>query len=154
MATMYNTVLAQYTDYETKLANKKYRESELSENTLVKETALLALYSLSAMENSSSHMTAILTELEDVSNATLTPPSLIISGLETEAAGAEDVAVTAGVNTITFPIALSTVDYALLLTSITADGNFNSYKRGAKTTAGFTLTVAEDGYIDYRAIIV
>ena len=151
---MYNTVLAQYTDYETKLANKKYRESELSENTLVKETALLALYSLSAMENSSSHMTAILTELEDVSNATLTPPSLIISGLETEAAGAEDVAVTAGVNTITFPIALSTVDYALLLTSITADGNFNSYKRGAKTVGGFTLTVAEDGYIDYRAIIV
>lgn len=154
MATVYDTALAAYTNYKTKLSSKKYREAELAETTVVKEAKLVALYCLSAMENNSANMTSILTELESVSGVSLTAPSLIISGLETEAAGAQASAVTAGVNTITFPISLSTAAYSLFVTSLTSDGNFNSYKITDKKTTGFTITVAQNGTIDYRAIIV
>lgn len=154
MATLYSTAFAQYEDYRDKLAGSKYRVAEIAESTTVKGAALIALYCLSAMENNSANMTEVLSEMETLYDETLTAPSLIISGLETEAAGAEDVAVTAGVNAITFPISLSSADYALLLTCIATDGNFNSYKIANKTTSGFTLTVATNGTIDYRAIIV
>lgn len=154
MATLYATAWAQYGDYKTKLSSKKYRTAELAETITVKGASLVAMYCLSAMENNSANMTATLAELETLYAEDITAPSLIISGLETEAAGAYGKAVTAGVNVITFPITLSTTAYSLFVTSLTSDGNFNSYKITAKLTTGFTITVAEDGTIDYRAIIV
>lgn len=154
MTTLYSAAWAQYGDYKTKLGTKKYRVSELAETITVKGASLVAMYCLSAMENNSANMTATLAELETLYAEDITAPSLIISGLETEAAGAYAVAVTAGVNTLTFPISLSTTAYSLFVTSLTSDGNFNSYKITGKLTTGFTITVAENGTIDYRAIIV
>jgi hypothetical protein len=151
---MYDVVKDQYDDYVSKLGTKRNRTSELSETALVKEVALTTLYCLSAIENSSTNMTTVLGLLETLSGETITPPSLVITGLEVEAAGAEDVDVTAGSNTITFPLTLSSANYSLLITCTTTDGNFNAFKRSNKTTSGFTIEVAEDGYLDYRAIIV
>ena len=153
---LFDVAWEQYTDYRDKLKNKNYRQAEVAENKTVKGAILISLYFAEAFQNHSTNMTTLLNEMETVGvyNADITPPSLVISGLEAEAAAGEDVAVTAGANTITFPISLTSADYALLLTCITSTGHFNSYKIGAKTTAGFTLTVAETGTIDYRAVLV
>jgi hypothetical protein len=154
MATFYDAIFDQYGDYAYKLANKRYKFSELAETITVKGAALLTLYLLSALENNSTHMSEILAEMEILYNNTLTAPAIVLSGLETEAVGARDVAVTAGSQSITFPISLSSTDYALFITSRATDGTFNNYKMTNKLTTGFTIEVADNGYIDYRAIIV
>lgn len=151
--TLHNVAIAQYNDYVDKLTNKKYRLSEVAQNITVRGAKLIALYNLAAAENNSTNMSAILVLLEALYDADITAPSLIISGLEAEATAGIAVAVTAGVNTITYPITLSSTSYGLFITSYTADGNFNSYKRSGKLTTGFTITVSQDGFIDYRAIL-
>lgn len=154
MATMFSAVNTQYLDYLAKLAAKKYRTSELSGNILLKEVALMALYCLSALENNSANMSAVLSALETLGGVTIVPPSLVISGLETESAGEQAKVVTAGVNNIVFPLSLSSAAYSLFITSLTTDGYFNSYKITNKGTGGFTIDVSEAGTIDYRATIV
>ena len=153
---LFDVAWEQYTDYRDKLKNKNYRQAEVAENKTVKGAILISLYFAEAFQNHSTNMTTLLNEMETVGvyNEDITPPALVISGLEAEAAGSESVAVTAGSNAITFPISLTTNDYALLVTVTTATGDFNSYKIGAKTTAGFTITVAQNGFLDYRAILV
>lgn len=154
MGSVYSSGYASYETYLEALASKLYRTVEQRETIEVKSAKLIALYCLSAMENNSTNMSEALDALETLYEATLTPPSLIISGLESEAASAKDLAVTAGVNTITFAIELSSVDYALFVNPVDSDGNFNSYKYYDKTTTGFTIEVAADGFLDYRAILV
>jgi hypothetical protein len=151
--TLHNVATTQYNDYVNKLTRKIYRISEVAQNITVRGALLTSLYTLAAMENSSHNMADVLALLETLYNEDITPPSLIISGLEAEATANYNVAVTAGVNAITFPISLSSTSYSLFITSYTADGNFNTYKRSNKTTGGFTITVAQDGFIDYRAIL-
>jgi hypothetical protein len=42
----------------------------------------------------------------------------------------------------------------LFISSYDVDGNFVGYKRYNKTTGGFDIEVADNGFIDYRAIVV
>ena len=156
MAALFDVAWEQYTDYRDKLINKRYKDSEAAENISVKGAILISLYFAEAFQNHSSNMTTLLEEMESarVYNTDITAPSLVISGLESEAAGAESVTVAAGSNSITFPISLSTTEYALLVTCLTSDGSFNSYKISNKTTSGFTIECATSGTLDYRAIIV
>jgi uncharacterized membrane protein len=154
MATVHSTAYASYEEYLDALSSKIYRTVAQKAIIETKSAKLIALYCLGAMENSSANMTTALDALEELYETTLTAPTLIISGLESEAASAKAVAVTAGENTITFPISLSSADYALFITSYDANGDFLSYKFYDKTTAGFTIEVADDGFIDYRALLV
>jgi hypothetical protein len=153
MGALYTVAINQYDDYLDKLTSGIYRDSEVAETVTVKGAILISLYTLAAMENNTTNMTAILAKLETNYNESITGPSLI-SGLESEAAQGYDTAVVAGDNTITFDIALSSDDYALFITCYDSDGNAMSYKRHTKTAAGFKIYVPYDGYIDYRAIIV
>ena len=149
---LYTVAKTQYDDYLDKITNGHYRLSEIAENITIKGAALIALYALSAYEGNNARMASILTLLEDVYDETITAPTMS-SGFASEAAQGYNVAVTAGDNTITFDLALSTANYALLIACYDSDGNNMSYKRHTETTTGFKIYVAANGFVDYRATI-
>jgi hypothetical protein len=150
---IYTVTKTQYKDYLDKLTDSQYRLSEVAQNVTVRGSLLVSLYTLCAMENNTARMAEVLLLLEDVYNEDITAPTLI-SGLESEAAQAYTKAVTAGTNTITFNLVLSSANYALFIDCYDANGSNMSYKRTNKLTTGFTIYVPENGFIDYRAIIV
>lgn len=150
-----NVAFNQYTTYKNALANKTYREVEIQQNYTVRGALMTALYNNAALAGNSTNMATCLAELEEIYAEDIIPPSLVITGSESEVASATAVAVTAGiVNTISFPLSLSTNAYQLFISCYDVDGNFVSYKRYNKTTGGFDIEVADNGFIDYRAIVV
>ena len=149
---LYTVAKTQYEDYLDKLTDGNYRLSEIAENISVKGALLIALYALSYLEGEDARMAELLLLIEDVYDDDITTPTMS-SGLASEAAQEDSKAVTAGANTITFTLALSSADYALLLTCYDSDGNNMSYKRYDKTATGFKIYVAADGFVDYRATI-
>jgi hypothetical protein len=149
---LYTVAKTQYDDYLDKLTNGHYRLSEIAENITVKGAALIALYALSELEGNDARKAAILLLLEDAYDEDITAPT-ISSGIASEAAQEDSKAVTAGANTITFPLALSSADYVLLLTCYDSSGNNMSYRVYDKTATGFKIYVAANGFVDYRATI-
>lgn len=150
-----SVVQAQYNVFKDALENKLYREVDLQLNIMARGASMVALYNNAALSNDSANMTLCLTELEEIYQADINPPSLILSGIEAEAARAQHVAVTGGVpNVITFPISLSSTGYSLFVEAYDSNGDWLSRKWYSKTVTGFTIEVADNGFIDYSAILV
>jgi len=148
-------VQTQYNVFKDALENKRYRDVDYALNTMARGASMVALYNNAALSNDSANMSACLAELEIIYETTIDPPPLILSGLEAEAARAQHVAVTGGIaNVITFPLSLSSASYSLFVEAYDSNGDSMSRKWYSKTVTGFTIEVADDGFIDYNAILV
>lgn len=147
-----------YSEYDTLLSTKRRRLAELSENDLVRISLQLNQYLLGVITGNSTISSAALTELEDLYDETIDPPSTVIGTTPstTNTRIGVGVVLTSGTNNITFSSSMTSASYALTLNTYTASGGQIQYTQDptTRTVNGFTIWVAAAGKLDYTAILL
>ena len=147
---------AKYSEYETRLGEKRRRLAELSENDLVRINTQINQWVIGAISGNAAVMAAAIIELESIYDEDITPPVNNIGAVITESNTRRGVGVTlaAGSNAITFSSALTTTTYSLCAYPYTASGGNIQYSidPASRTVNGFTIVTASAGKLDYIAL--
>ena len=147
---------AKYSEYETRLASKRRRLAELSENDLVRINTQLCQWILGAISGDATVQSTALAELEEIYDDTITPPTSLIAASVTSlnSRRGRSVAIVAGSNAITFSSALPAATYSLTIRTFTSNGGQIQYSIDPTTLTvnGFTLVSASNGFLDYIAL--
>jgi 3-oxoacyl-ACP reductase-like protein len=147
---------AKYSEYETRIATKRRRLIELSEDDMVRINHQIVQWLLGAVSGDAIIQSAALAELEEIYDETITPPTSLIAASVTSlnSRRGRSVAIVAGSNAITFSSALPAATYSLTIRTFTSNGGMIQYSVDptSLTVNGFTLVSASNGFLDYIAL--
>jgi hypothetical protein len=156
MATLSTLVNNKYDEHVTNLEDHRPRRAELTETDLLKSVTQQVRWLMGAVNGSATEMTAALAELEEIYDSTITSPTNLVGSTVTElnTRRGQEVALTAGNNTIAFSSAMDSADYTLTFICYTSEGGMIqwSYDPDDQTVNGFDIHVASAGFINYIAI--
>jgi hypothetical protein len=146
-----------YSEYETRIASKRRRLIELSEDDMVRINHQMAQWLLGAVSGNAALMASALAELKELyDDSTIAAPTNLIGSTLTENNTQRGVAVsiTAGSQTIPFSSAMSTTAYSLVLFAYTSTGGMIQISSDPtlRTVNGFQLTAASAGKLDFIAL--
>jgi len=148
---------AKSSEYDTRLATKRRRLVEISENELLQIVTQCVQLFYGEIYGNAAVATAAKAALEELYDDTITLPASQVGATPTElnTRRGKGVVLTAGLNTITFTSAISSADYTLIPWAYTATGGQIqiSIDPALCTVNGFQIYSASAGRLNYFAIL-